>query len=51
MNARRDNGWRRAARRLLAGTVLAAGVIAATAVPASAAATATFSSRRADRVR
>ena len=43
MNARRDNAWRRAARGLLASTVLAAGVIAAAAVPASAATTATFS--------
>ena len=44
MNARRNNDWRRAPRRLLAATVLAAGVIAGTAVPASAATTATFSS-------
>ena len=41
MNAR---DWRRAARRLLAGSVLAAGIVAGTAVPASAAVTATFSS-------
>src|SRR5215211_1176141 len=44
MNARRTNEWRRAARRLFAGIVLAAGVVAGTAVPASAATTATFSS-------
>jgi Ca2+-binding RTX toxin-like protein len=43
MNARPDNACRRAARGLLASTVLAAGVIAAAAVPASAATTATFS--------
>jgi Ca2+-binding RTX toxin-like protein len=43
MNARHDNAWRRAARRLLAVTVLAAGVIAGAAVPASAATTASFS--------
>ena len=42
--ARRNTDWRRAARRLLAGTVLAAGVVAGMAVPASAATTATFSS-------
>ena len=41
MNAGRKPG-RRAARRLLAGTVLAAGVAAATSAPASAATTATF---------
>ena len=35
-------GWRRAARRLLASTVLAAGVLAATGVPANAAITASF---------
>ena len=35
--------WRRAARRLLAGSVLAAGIVAGTAVPANAAVTATFS--------
>jgi Ca2+-binding RTX toxin-like protein len=44
MNASRNNGWRRAARRLVAGTVLAAGVLAGTSVPANAATTATFSS-------
>jgi hypothetical protein len=44
MNVGPNNGWRRAARRLLAGTVLTAGVIAGTAVPASAATTSTFSS-------
>jgi Ca2+-binding RTX toxin-like protein len=44
MNARRNNDWRRAARRLLASTVLAAGVLAGTSVPANAATTATFSS-------
>jgi Ca2+-binding RTX toxin-like protein len=44
MNTRLDNDWRRAARRLLAGSVLAAGVLAATSVPASAATTSTFSS-------
>jgi Ca2+-binding RTX toxin-like protein len=43
MNAIPWNDWRRAARRLLAGTALAAGVLAATAMPASAATTATFS--------
>jgi Ca2+-binding RTX toxin-like protein len=42
MKARRDNTRRRAARGLLASTVLAAGVIAGAAVPASAATTATF---------
>ena len=42
-NARRNTDWRRAARRLLAGTVLAAGVVAGTAMPASAATTGTFS--------
>ena len=42
--ARRDTDWRRAARRLLAGTVLAAGVVAGTAMPASAATTGTFNS-------
>jgi Ca2+-binding RTX toxin-like protein len=44
MNESRNNGWRRAARRLVAGTVLAAGVLAGTSVPANAATTATFSS-------
>ena len=43
MNAIPRNDWRRAARRLIAGTALAAGVLAATAIPASAAVTATFS--------
>jgi Ca2+-binding RTX toxin-like protein len=43
MNARRNPDWRRTARGLLAGTVLAAGVVAGTAAPASAATTATFS--------
>jgi Ca2+-binding RTX toxin-like protein len=43
MNARRDNGWRRAARRLGAGAVLAIGLIAGTSSPASAATTASFS--------
>jgi len=43
MTAGRNNTWRRAARRLLAGTVLAAGLLAATSVPANAATTATFS--------
>ncbi len=43
MNTRRDNAWRRAARGLLASTVLGAAVIAGAAVPASAATTATFS--------
>ena len=42
MKARRTNGWRRAAGRLLAGIVLAAAVIAGTSSPASAATTATF---------
>ena len=44
MNARRDNGYRRTARRLLAGAALAVGVLAATTATASAATTATFSS-------
>jgi Ca2+-binding RTX toxin-like protein len=44
MNARRDSAWRRAARGLLASTVLGVSVLAATTVPASAATTATFSS-------
>jgi Ca2+-binding RTX toxin-like protein len=44
MNARRSNDRRRAARRLLAGTVLTAGVLAGTSVPANAATTATLSS-------
>jgi Ca2+-binding RTX toxin-like protein len=44
MNLRRDDGWRRQARRLVAGAVLSAGVLAATSVPANAAATATFDS-------
>src|SRR5215207_8638478 len=44
MNAGRNNGWRRATRRLLAGSVLAAGLIAGTAGPANAATTSTFSS-------
>jgi Ca2+-binding RTX toxin-like protein len=39
-----NNGWRRAARRLLVSTLLAVGVIAGTSVPANAATTATFSS-------
>src|SRR5919198_680954 len=43
MNARRDNAWRRAARGLMASTVLGVGVLAATTAPASAATTATFS--------
>jgi Ca2+-binding RTX toxin-like protein len=43
-SAGRNIDWRRAARRLLAGTTLAAGVVAGMAVPASAATTATFSS-------
>ena len=43
MTARHTNDWRRAARRLLAGALLAAGVIAGTRRPASAATTATFS--------
>ena len=51
MNTRRDNGLSRAARRLLAGAVLAAGVLAATSVPANAAVTSTFSTGRADRQR
>ena len=44
MTAGRDGGLRRAARRLLAATVLAAGVLAATSVPAHAATTASFGS-------
>ncbi len=43
MNASRNSGWRRAARRLLAGAVLSVGVLAATSATASAATTATFS--------
>ncbi len=43
MNASRIHGWRRAARRLIAGAALAVGVLAATTVPANAAVTATFS--------
>ena len=42
MNARREQPWRRVARRLLAASLLAAGAIAGAAVPASAATTATF---------
>jgi Ca2+-binding RTX toxin-like protein len=44
MAARPDKGWRRGARGLLAGFVLAAGVLAATSVSANAATTSTFSS-------
>jgi Ca2+-binding RTX toxin-like protein len=44
MAARPDKDWRRGARGLLAGSVLAAGVLAATSVPANAATTSTFSS-------
>jgi Ca2+-binding RTX toxin-like protein len=44
MTARLENGWRRAARGLLAGSALAAGVLAATSVPANAATTSTLSS-------
>jgi Ca2+-binding RTX toxin-like protein len=44
MNPSRNHGWRRAARRLLASTLLAIGVIAGTTVSASAAVTATLSS-------
>jgi Ca2+-binding RTX toxin-like protein len=44
MKARRNNPWRRAARRLLAGIAVGVGVIGATSLPASAATTATFSS-------
>ena len=43
MNASRNHGRRRAARRLLAVAALSVGVIAGTTVPASAAVTATFS--------
>ena len=43
MDAGRFKDWRRAARRLLAGTAVAAGALAATAATASAATTATFS--------
>jgi Ca2+-binding RTX toxin-like protein len=43
MNASRNHGWRRAARRLLAAAALAVGVLAGTTVTASAATTATFS--------
>jgi Ca2+-binding RTX toxin-like protein len=42
MKTGRINGWRRRARRLFVGVVLAAGVIAGTSPPASAAVTATF---------
>ena len=42
MNASRNHGWRRAARRLLAAAALAVGVLAGTTVTASAATTATF---------
>ena len=42
MNPSRNHGWRRAARRLLAGQLLAAGVLAATSASASAAVTSTF---------
>jgi Ca2+-binding RTX toxin-like protein len=44
MNAGHNNGWSRAARRLLAGSVVAAGLIAGTAGTASAAVSSTFSS-------
>jgi Ca2+-binding RTX toxin-like protein len=44
MNASRNNGRRRAARRLLAVAVLSVGAIAGTSASASAATTATFSS-------
>ena len=43
-SSRQTINWRRAARRLLAGTVLALGVAAGMSVPAIAATTATFSS-------
>src|SRR5215210_4247582 len=43
MNPPSNHGRRRAARRLLAGTLLAAGLLAATSVPANAAVTASFS--------
>jgi len=36
MHASRNNGWRRAARRLLASAVLAVGVVAGTSAAASA---------------
>ncbi len=42
MRTERNNGWRRRARRLFVGVVLAAGVIAGTSPPANAAVTATF---------
>ncbi len=42
MHTRLDNEWRRTARRLLAGSVLAAGILAATSASASAATTASF---------
>ena len=42
MNPSRNHGWRRAAQRLLASSLLAVGVIAGTTVSASAAVTATF---------
>jgi Ca2+-binding RTX toxin-like protein len=43
MNPRRTQGRRRAARRLLAGAVIAVGVAGVTSAPASAATTASFS--------
>jgi Ca2+-binding RTX toxin-like protein len=43
MKAGRNNAWRRAARRLLAGVMLGGGLMAAASQPASAATTATFS--------
>jgi hypothetical protein len=42
MNARRNNDWRRATRRLVAGVVLGVAAILAASPPASAAVTATF---------
>jgi Ca2+-binding RTX toxin-like protein len=44
MHVIRSNDWRRATRRLLAGTVLAAGVMAATTATANAAVSSTFDS-------
>ncbi len=42
MSVRDHSGWRRAARRLLVGTVIAAGAVGLASQPASAATTATF---------
>jgi len=44
MKERRTNAWGRAARRLIAGAILAVAVVAGSAVPANAAVTASFTS-------